>query len=281
MKTFSGRTQKLIRLALTEDIGNGDVTARALLPRRPQTATAVVIAKQSGIFCGEPLVRYLCRFVRPRLNVRFFVRDGAAFGRNQKLFLLKGRLTSLLAAERVLLNFLGRLTGITTLTRSFVKLARRRGVAVYDTRKTTPLWRELEKYAVKTGGGCNHRMDLGAQVFVKENHKVFGRLERLKKLSRPYVMEVRSQRELMQVLAYRPSVILFDNFTPGRLKALVGKVRKQNRKIGLEASGGIRLQNLQAYLNTGIDRISVGQLTHSVPSVDLSMLVLKPSRRHR
>ena len=181
-----------------------------------------------------------------------------------------------------MLNLLQHLCGVATQTRAFVHAVKGRGVKILDTRKTTPLWRELEKAAVKAGGGCNHRMGLYDAVFVKENHRRFGDLRKLMtfkgashlRSQAPGIeIEVRNVRELMEALMIRPKVILFDNFPVKDLKEAVKIARAANPKVILEASGGITLENVQAYAQTGVDQISVGSLTHSVKAVDLSLMI--------
>lgn len=257
-----------LRAALKEDIGKGDVTSSLLIPASAR-GEAFVVAKENGVFCGEAVTRAL--FKMSGVRVKFFVKDGAAFRKGQKLFKIEGRIHSILKTERVVLNLLGHLCGIALQTRKFVRKAK--GARILDTRKTTPLWRSLEKYAVRTGGGKNHRMGLYDAVFVKENHRRFGNLRKLFKIARGYEIEVRDLREAVEAVALRPRVILFDNFKTALLKKAVKLVRAADPKIILEASGGITLQNVASYAKTGIDRVSVGSLTHSVRTVDLSLLI--------
>jgi nicotinate-nucleotide pyrophosphorylase (carboxylating) len=175
--------------------------------------------------------------------------------------------------ERTLLNFLGHLCGIASKTNAFVKKIRPYSTRILDTRKTTPLWRDLEKQAVLAGGGKNHRMGLYDAIFVKENHRPYGQLGQLRKFPHRFEIEVRDLREMVEALILRPAVILFDNFTPADLKKAVKLARKANPKIILEASGGVTLENVKNFAATGVDQISVGSLTHSVKAIDLSLLV--------
>lgn len=266
--TSRDRTQ--LRAALKEDIGKGDVTS-SLLILSSARGKAAVIARESGVFCGRDIARELFKITDPKLSVKFLISDGKSFKKGKTLFKITGRVQSILKAERTVLNLLGHLCGIASRTREFVKNAK--GVDILDTRKTTPLWRSFEKYAVKTGGGKNHRMGLYDAVFVKENHRRFGNLRKLFKLPRRYEIEVRNLRETVEAVALRPRVILFDNFSPALLKKAVKLVRAADSKIILEASGGITLQNVAAYAKTGVDQISAGALTHSVRSCDLSLLI--------
>ena len=271
MPPLSKQTRYFLKKALEEDLGSGDQTSRLLIPSGVK-AKALIVAKSAGIFCGLPIIYFLCRANGLEISLKRKL-EGKAFCKGQTLFIMKGNLHALLAVERTLLNFLARLCGIATLTHQFVQKVKSYGVRILDTRKTTPLWRELEKYAVKIGGGFNHRMGLYDEIFVKENHKTFGNLQKLKKFSGGFVIEVRNRKEVDEAICLKPRVILFDNFSPKKLKMEANYVRNQNPKILLEASGGINLSNIVQYAKTGIDQISIGALTHSVPAMDLSLLV--------
>ncbi len=267
---LSADTILLIKAALREDIGAGDRTARLLVPVKAR-GKAVVVAREAGIFCGAPVLLALARLVDRRLKLVFKVREGRAFRKNQIVLKLSGPVRSLLAAERTLLNFLGHLSGAAAQTRAFVRAAR--GVKIFDTRKTTPGMRELEKYAVRCGGGFNHRMGLWDGLFVKENHRRFGQLKKLRKYSGKFVIEARNLREMRQALALKPAVILLDNFTPRALARAVREARRASAKIQLEASGGITRANVSRYASAGVDRISAGALTHSARPADFTMLI--------
>lgn len=272
---FSKQTYQHLRQALREDLGRGDLTSRLLIPAK-QKAKAVVIARDQGIFCGTEVFRFIFHELDSRMKLRFSVKEGRAYRKNQALVQLEGNLRAMLAAERTALNLIGRLSGTATLTARFVQAVRPCGVKILDTRKTTPLWRELEKYAVVTGGGKNHRMGLYDAVFVKENHRVYSDLNRLKKYAGKFEIEVRHEKELNEALSLAPRVILFDNFSPPALKKAVQKVRsKKRKKVILEASGGIGLKNIKDYAKTGVDWISCGALTHSSPSANFSLLIKK------
>ena len=266
------QTKSQIRRALLEDEGTGDVTSRLLIPRKAR-GSAVVIAREAGIFCGEEAVRELVRAAGRGLTVRFFRRDGKSFSRNQKVLELRGPVRKILLAERTLLNFLGRLSGIATLTRRFADKVRRCRVSILDTRKTTPLWRELEKLAVKTGGGKNHRRGLYDAVFVKENHRPYGDLKNLRRAAGKFEIEVRNFRELAEALMLRPGAVVFDNFRPRELAKAVKTARRAHPRIRLEASGGVKLSNVVSFARTGVDQISIGALTHSAKALDFSLLV--------
>ena len=182
--------------------------------------------------------------------------------------------------ERVALNFISHLSGVATLTRKYVEKVKGTNAQIYDTRKTTPLWRELEKYAVRSGGGTNHRIGLDDQVLIKENHwrsitndKVIRRKINEAKKKKFTEIEVRDLNELRCVLPAKPHAILFDNFSLGKLKEGVQIAKRFHPTPVLEASGGVSLENVRAIAKTGVDRISIGALTHSAPAFDFSLLV--------
>lgn len=264
--------RELLRAALLEDVGGGDVTSRLLIPAGA-SGKAIVTAREPGVFYGVNSVKEIFRILDRCVKIRFFIRDGGSFKPGKILFEISGPVRSILEGERTVLNFLGHLCGVATRTNTFVKAVQKYGVRILDTRKTTPLLRDFEKKAVLAGGGRNHRMGLYDEIFVKENHRRYGRLEKLKPYARQFEIEVRNLKEAGEAVRLKPRVILFDNFTPMALKKAVGFVRKLDRKIILEASGGITLENIRAFAAAGVDWISAGSLTHSVPSIDLSLLV--------
>ena len=270
----SKHLQHLLQAALHEDVGDRDITSEILIPAQAK-AKAELISRESGLFCGEVLAKELIRMTDPSLKMKFSVRDGGWLKKNRKVLSLEGRVRPILAVERTLINFLGHLSGIATQTAKYVKQGRRYRVTVLDTRKTTPLWRELEKYAVRIGGGKNHRMGLYDAIFVKENHRPYGHLDKLRGYAGQFEIEVRNLRELSEAVMLRPHVILFDNFTPRSLRKAVRMARRAQPKTILEASGGIDLKNFAQFAATGVDWISIGSLTHSVRSFDFSLL-LKP-----
>lgn len=269
---------QLIHAALREDIGTGDITSRLLIPAKA-SGHAVILAKESGIFCGEQVVHEIFTAAGRKIKIRFLVKDGRRFSKGATLVKLHGPIRSILAAERTVLNFSGHLCGVATRTQEFVRRVRKYRVRILDTRKTTPLWRALEKKAVKCGGGWNHRMGLYDAIFVKENHRPYGDSTKLRNKS--FEIEVRNQRELTEALLLRPRVILFDNFKPSALKTAVAMARRYDKRIVLEASGGVTVQNVAAYARTGVDQISIGSLTRSVKAIDLSLLVRKGGRGNK
>ncbi len=269
---FSSVSKKAIQGALEEDIGRGDATSELLISARKQ-ANASVWARQGGVFCGTGVFREVYRQVDPGASLHFHVQEGKPFSKGARLIDIRGAARSVLGGERVALNLLARLCGITTFTREFVRRVKSFPVLILDTRKTTPLWRELEKYAVRMGGGKNHRRGLYDAIFIKENHRPFADFSKLKKCRGRFEIEVRSLKELREALALEPGVILLDNFRPHAVRSAVRIARKKHPQIILEASGGITLENVAHYAAMGVDWISVGALTHSAPPIDFSMRV--------
>ena len=264
---LSKTTRKQILQALKEDTGRGDVTSRILIPESAK-GKAIIISKEAGIFCGELVIREILKNVDLGLHARYGCADGKRFPKKKTILELQGSIRSILRAERTLLNFIGHLSGIATKTRRFVDRVKGYPVFILDTRKTMPLWRELEKYAVRVGGGRNHRMGLHEAILIKENHRPFADWSRLKQYAGRFEMEVRNFKELDHALSLHPRIILFDNFKPAVLAKAVRKVRRIQPHIILEASGGIHLDNVVHYAALGVDWISVGALTHSVATVD-------------
>lgn len=278
-RLFAPGLQGLIRRALREDLGAGDVTSRALVdPGR--VITAVVIARHACVVCGVDVATRVFRDLDPGARVRVLVPDGCRARRNGHLMRITGKARAILAGERTALNFLQRLTGIATLTARFVAQVKPHETRILDTRKTTPAWRLLEKYAVRCGGGNNHRMGLYDQVLIKDNHR---RLWGVRDLAEavhtarrrcpgvPVEVEVETEAELERALAARPDWILLDNMTPARLRRCVNLCRG---RCPLEASGGITLANIKAVAAAGVQAISLGCLTHSAPAADLSLEIL-------
>ena len=280
---ISRRTRRLIRDSVHEDIGHQDITTQLLIQKQLM-GEAFIDAKANGIVCGGAVVKEVFRAIDPTLKVQQKISDGASISKGKKVFRVSGKITSILKGERVALNFLSHLSGIATTTNQYVKKIKGTRAGIYDTRKTTPLWRELEKYAVKTGGGQNHRFGLWDEVLVKDNHweaiKSLAPLKRVKGKV-PIEVEVASLKQLSDLLRrdFIPDRILLDNFSVPVLKRAVQVVRKTRKKITLEASGGVTLKNVRQIAQTGVDRISIGALTHSVPALDFSLTLMSFPRR--
>jgi nicotinate-nucleotide pyrophosphorylase (carboxylating) len=269
----------LIRRALAEDVGAGDVTTRALIPA-DLDGQAVIFSRVDCVVSGLGVARAVFREVEPRLTFEDCASDGESVGTDQPLLVVRGPVRGILTAERTALNFVQRMSGIATLTRAFVDVAEPHGVAILDTRKTTPTLRILEKYAVTCGGGANHRLGLYDMALIKDNHRQAlvkaGRLDLTAAVAAvrgqypgvPVEVEVESEEDLAQVLPAAPEWIMLDNMTPEQIRRCVAQCGGRCR---LEASGGVTLGNLAAVAATGVDAISVGCLTHSAPAADLSL----------
>jgi nicotinate-nucleotide pyrophosphorylase (carboxylating) len=274
------------RAALKEDRAWGDVTSRGFVPARARGA-ARVVAKQAGVLAGGGVARAVFEAMDPALRVRVLARDGDRVRAGQAVLEARGDLRALLSAERTALNFLSHLSGVATLTRRYVDRAGPRGPAVLETRKTLPGLRDLQKQAVLAGGGRNHRRDLAAAVLIKENHLAFfqgpaGRerlvelVRRFRRSGRLVEMECRDRAEALWGLDAGADILLLDNIPPRRLPALVRWIRAECRVRRrpaplLEVSGGVTLARLPALSRAGVDRVSVGALTHSAPALDMSL----------
>ncbi len=278
--------EDLVRRGLEEDLGARDLTTDALVPGDAR-GRAVVRAKAHGVVAGAPLAEEVFRVTGAEYET--VLADGSEVHPGDVVARVKGRLRALLAGERTALNLLCRLSGIATLTRRFVDAVKGTRARILDTRKTTPLYRLVEKYAVRMGGGTNHRMGLSDQVLVKENHIAAARasgeaagfaaaVRLLAERVPPGTVtgiEVTNLSELHIALEARPAYILCDNFTLENLRLAV-QVRDGwpgAEKPELEASGGVTLDNVAEVAATGVERISVGALTHSAPALDLSMKI--------
>jgi len=281
----------LLERALIEDRAAGDTTTNLTIDAN-LLATASIVARQDMVVCGLGAVpRFLEIFARldrrPPAQTRFEVVshpemfDGVRVHEDQVLAVIRHNARTLLSCERVILNLMQHLSGIATLTRQFVDAIHGTNCHVLDTRKTVPGLRDLEKYAVLCGGGTNHRIDLASGILIKNNHISLGgglpaalthALEKRKKGQRVQV-EVRSAKELEEALEYGAEAILLDNMTPEEVKRSVERIKQVERWIPTEASGGIVLENIRAYAETGVDFISVGALTHSAKAADISMRI--------
>lgn len=273
------RIDVLIDLALEEDAGFGDLTSQSIFPPE-HVSRAQIIARQDMIVCGVKIAERVFQRVDSALQVQLLKRDGDRVGKDGVVLIVSGPTVAMLTAERTALNFLQRLSGIATLSRRFSDAARATGtgVRIVDTRKTTPGWRALEKYAVRCGGCSNHRSSLGEHVLIKENHiNAAGSLAQAVKLARAFAphcakieVETETIADVREALAAGAEVIMLDNMTPAQVKLAVGVI---NGAATVEISGGVGLATLVDYAMPGVDVISVGALTHSAPAADFSMLV--------
>jgi len=279
----------LIQAALTEDRARRDVTTRALVGPGV-VCDAMLVVKQHGVICGLPLAGRLCQLFDERVQFHACREDGSRVEPGTTVAELTGPAASVLSIERTMLNFLQRLSGVATLTRLFVDAIEGTGAQLLDTRKTTPGWRALEKYAVRCGGGTNHRMSLADQVLIKDNHLRLWRtggqpgrgiaaaIEAARTSGLPVEVEVESLEELADALRAAPDIVMLDNMTPEEVRRAVESVRSHRPaapggRTLVEASGAMTLANVRAYAEAGADRISVGALTHSAPALDISLTV--------
>jgi nicotinate-nucleotide pyrophosphorylase (carboxylating) len=275
-----------VSLALTEDLALGDVTTAALLPA-PLPARAMILAHAPLTVAGVAVAREVFAQVDPSIRIVRAVKDGAAARAGSTVLIADGDSRSLLAAERVALNFLQHLSGIATLTSRFCAAAKGYRTRIVDTRKTTPGLRALEKWAVTLGGGFNHRQSLGDGVLIKDNHLSLLRSQgltvtqacRLARERAPHglnvIVEAESLKDVRAALEGQADVILLDNMTPSMVREAVGLIK--GRAL-IEVSGGMTLDKVQAMAAAGADFISIGALTHSAPAVDLSMDIVRRRR---
>jgi len=280
--------QPLLTLALDEDIGPGDLTSDVLIDQGA-TAEGVLLAKEDGVTAGLLFITSILNRVDGRLRYDGQVEDAAAVTKGTVLARIHGPVRPLLSIERTLLNFVQALSGIATLTRRYIEAVAGTDAVILDTRKTTPGWRFLEKYGVRMGGGTNHRTGLHDGVLIKDNHlavrapdhvgeTIAGLVREARQRIAPEIpihVEVERIDYLDEVLASGPDVVLLDNMP---LPMIREAVVRRDRRYGdagpaLEASGGITLENVRQVAETGVDRISIGALTHSAPNLDISLEV--------
>ena len=278
--------QPLIKSALREDIGKKDITTEAMAGN--VKVKALIISKGEGIIAGLQIVKIVFRQLSKDMKFKELVKDGDKVHKNQILINLNGKAKTILAAERTALNFLNHLSGIATLTSKYVEKIKHCKCKILDTRKTTPGLRQLEKYAVRMGGGYNHRRGLYDMVLIKDNHLKLICLSEIKKvitLIRKRIpkgvkieIEVNTPNELKRVYDCGADIIMLDNMSPSNIKKAVNWVKIQNaktkNKILLEASGKVNLSNVKEIAETGIDFISIGEITHSAPAFDTSLEII-------
>ena len=276
--------EPFISNALAEDVGDGDHTSLSTIPKG-QTGKAKLLIKDKGIIAGIDVSIEIFKAVDPTLLIDILIKDGASVKPGDIVFYVSGSVHSILKAERLVLNTMQRMSGIASTTNRIVKILEGTGTKVLDTRKTTPGLRYLEKLAVKIGGGVNHRFGLYDMILIKDNHvdyaggisnAIKSAQDYLKenKINIPVEVEVRNLDELKEVMQFgQIDRILLDNFSFTLLKEAVNLV---NRSYITEASGGITEDNVLEYANCGVDYVSMGALTHSVKSLDMSLKAVKP-----
>ena len=268
---------RIVAETLREDLGTGDVTTNAIVSE-DLNAWGEIRCRTRIVVAGVEAAVRAFRLLDPDLQVEFAAADGDSLEPHARLLEVRGRARALLSAERTALNFLGWLSGIATLTRRYVEAAAPHSVAISDTRKTTPTLRILEKYAVAVGGGLNHRFGLWDAVLIKDNHvdlaggvrAAMARLRETTGLRTPVEVEVRSMEELRDAIESGAEAVLLDNFAPGALAEAAALARG---KTLIEFSGGVRLEMIPQLAAMGVDRISIGALTHSAPAADLTMRI--------
>jgi nicotinate-nucleotide pyrophosphorylase (carboxylating) len=301
MNWDSEYVQRLVKMALEEDIGAGDATVLATIPARA-TGQARILAREDLVCAGLPMAERVFRALDADMGIELRVRDGEFVQTGAVLLHLEGKARAILTGERTALNFLGRLCGIATMVHRFAEQIHGTRARIRDTRKTTPGLRLLEKYAVKTGGGTNHRIGLYDAILLKENHIALaggvkqaldqahsyaalhakpGALtayeeavpSRAADTVLPIQIEVRNERELREAISAGAESVLLDNMTPAEAKRCVDVARELRTDCIVEISGGITIENVRAYAETGADFLSSGTLTHSAPAANLSLLV--------
>jgi len=269
--------RQIVERALAEDLGSGDVTTRLTVPESKK-ARGTFYSKQPLVVAGLPVAAEVFRMLEPDYGWDAMTSDGANVTAGQPLARVEGKAATLLSGERVALNFVQWLSGIATLTREFKNQLVGLKTELLDTRKTTPGQRLLEKYAVRMGGGSNHRMGLDDGILIKNNHiamagGIRAAIERARQQRPPGMLvevEVCTRAELEEAIAAGADIALLDNMAPGEVAECV---RLTQGRIVLEVSGGVGLENVRAYAETGVERISVGALTHSAPAADINFLI--------
>ena len=292
---------KLIEMALTEDTGSAslkdavDCTTQSVIPL-PATASAAFVSRQEGIVCGVEIAKLALSTFAPDLTLEVVTDDGKAIKPGETIAIIRGSAHQILTMERTCLNFMCRLSGISTLSKAFASKVEGTKAQILDTRKTTPGYRRLEKYAVQCGGGTNHRMGLYDAVMIKDNHLAFYKAWNQDskdavaegiELARKWIndnqdrlpngaetvlqLEVDTLEQFERALQHQPDIILLDNMSNDQLKQAVDRRDKDAPKILLEASGGVNLETIAAISKTGVDRISIGALTHSATNFDIGL----------
>jgi nicotinate-nucleotide pyrophosphorylase (carboxylating) len=291
MKLDKERVLQIIKAALKEDIGKGDITTQALIDKF-SSVDAVIVAKEDCVVCGLQVAEWLMASIDYSVRFKPNCEDGDLVGAGKEVAFIEGHAGSILRAERTMLNFLSLLSGISTKTKAYVDKVKPYGVKILDTRKTIPLLRYLEKYAVSVGGGTNHRLGLYDQVLIKDNHihiasgpgaGVRGSKEKrslkylIEKARKQNIkgttieIEIESIEEFNDAITAKPDIIMLDNMRPEEIKACLEVRRLSRIKPAIEVSGGITIDTIEEYAKTKVDMISVGGLTNSIKPIDMSL----------
>ncbi len=282
----SSLVRDLVQLALREDLAQGDITSQLTIPAGHHSK-AEIVARQALVVCGLPIIEVVVREMQSLIAVRLECEEGLSAKDKTLLATLEGPTAELLGAERIILNFLQRLSGVATHVRSLAKAAR--PLTLLDTRKTTPGWRTLEKYAVRVGGARNHRFNLGDMVLVKNNHvdahggdlrRTLPDIHAHKPFYMPVEVEVRDLKELAIALEFEPAVIMLDNMDDPQIRQALKLIEKAHKRPLVEVSGGVTEQRFGRLKQLGVDGVSMGALTAQATNVDISMRVrARPVRR--
>lgn len=285
MKLDKKRVLRIVKAALKEDIGMGDVTTLGMIPK-VACIKASIVTNEDCVMCGMDIAEWIMNVLDFSVRFKPQAKDGDRVYKGKEVAFLEGHARAILTAERTMLNFMSFLSGIATKTRSFVEKTEKCKAKIYDTRKTIPLFRYLEKYAVRVGGGANHRFGLWDQALIKENHlsitKCLDRKEVINNLRNNVTknikieVEVENLDEFKAVLCEEPDIIMLDNMSPDDARTAVKMLKdlKLKKKPILEVSGGITMDTVEEYAKTGVNRISVGALTDSIESVDMSLKII-------
>ena len=279
MSSSKSQIEEIVDRALAEDLGKGDVTTEALISS-DQRGTGFIVAKREGILAGIEVAKQVFHRVDPELKVEILLEDGARVKPGGKVAKVSGSIASILKAERIALNFLQRLSGIASETNRYVERVEGLPVRIMDTRKTTPGLRSLEKYAVRVGGGENHRMNLGDGILIKDNHpaalrsqglnikEIIAKARQNAPQRLPVEVEVGTMSEALEAVEAGANIVMLDNMN---LEDMRKAVKSIHGGALIEASGGITLGNVRAVAETGVDFISIGALTHSATALDISL----------
>ena len=272
----------LIKNTVTEDIGSGDITTDAII-KRNNPVKGIIRARQDGIVCGHDAAKAVFRFFDKKARYSVKVKDGQHVNDNTVIAEIRTTLKSVLKGERIALNFLMHLSGIATLTGQYAEAVKDTKAIILDTRKTTPGLRMLEKYAVRTGGGDNHRIGLYDMFLIKDNHieaagsigaAITACLKRRGRRKTRIEVETKHLEQIREALQYKVDRIMLDNMTPAMMKKAALFIRKHNKNVEIEASGNVNLKTIGKIAKTGVDYISIGRLTHSAPAMDISMDII-------
>ena len=273
--------REIIRIAIEEDIGNGDITTSLLIPEDHESR-ALIIAKGNFVVAGIPFMKEVFAVLDEGIRFNVFINDGLKVTKGDMIAEVYGKTRSLLSGERVSLNILQRLSGIATLTNMFVERVHGLGAKIVDTRKTTPGLRFMEKYSVRIGGGSNHRFGLFDGILIKDNHiEAVGSITEALRLAREghhlakIEVEVENLNDLKEAVEAGADIVMLDNMSIKDMKEAVKIVRGSKRNIIIEASGNITLNNVREIAETGVDLISIGALTHSATAADISMKIVR------